>query len=1402
MKRLLVFVALILFSSLAHAQADTEFWFAAPDLQQAHGDRPILLRMSATTAPATVTISLPANPGFTPQIVQVAANSSVSIDLTPYIGLIENTASTLPQNKGIYIRSTARITCYYDIANGRNGDLFPLKGTNALGTKFTVPFQMEFRNRTPSELYSTDFIIVATENNTVVQINSTADLAGQASRNFSITLQKGETFVCSINTFNPFLKPGGTIVTSTKPIAITTKDDSIVYVTGGCSDTAGDQLIPDRLAGKEFILTKGYFNATGPDYYFIFATENNTKINVNGATVATLAGAGNYYAGKLFNITDYIETDKPVQIFQISGFGCEIGGAVIPSIKCTGSTFVNVTRASAAESFFVNVLSPAELINDFTLNGNNSLIGSAAFQVVPNTANKWYVARINVPTHVAGTNENVVIQNPKGKFHVSVILGSAATTTRFGYFSDFSVNAIQFVNATNPNLFIKETDTICYLSTAKVYGLSYNATDFKWTGPNNYTSTDSFLLINAFQPSDTGLYKITATTGGCGIASDSIRLFIDKPEADFTFTTNGCAGDSILFTTDPAKGSCWAWNDGNGAVDTLSTPVHKIYFKDPRSYTVSLKVGSRKGCFSDPIQKTIALSSKPKSSYTIPKVTCVQDDIIFTDASTISTGSIVKWRWNLADGNGFKEFTTAQTQQAAYSSWGSKKVQLVTESQTGCISDTFHLASLTINPFPKPGFICPEVCLDDANATFIDTSSSPDGFSSFHYKWEFNTGANPVSPGPVFTASTVTQKNPSLKYNKAADYLVKLIVDSRGCIDSVTQTFTVNGANPTPAFDVMETSPLCSNDSIRIINRSTVDFGTVSRVEIFWDAADPTIKTIDESPYPGKIYSILYRSFQSPSTSNKIITLKAYSGNAASCSRSTQKTISLLASPKLRFETMAEICPDAAARQITEASFNPAVSGSFIYSGTGVSQTGLFDPALAGPGTHTIQYLFTATNSCKDSVSQNVTVWPKAIADFSFSPITCERNLITFTEKAIPGAGTLNKWIWNFGDGSNEQISMSNTPVQHVFSSAGVYTISLKVHTSNGCTSDAKLIKRTIDPLPKLEFDLPKVCLPVGKAIFKNKTSVADNASLSYVWNYGDPLNTRSNTSTDGLHFYQQVGSYLVKLIATSGRSCVDSLTKLLTDVFPQPKAGFTAQDSVCLNSAIAFKDTSKALNGSITEWRWELGDGTTSNTENFSYIYLRPGSYTASLFITTSNGCISDTARKKISIHPYPIISAGPDLLVLDDGQKQINATATGDALRFNWTPTTYLSADQILKPFVVKPQEDITYTLTVTGRGNCSVTDEVHITSLKLPTPPNTFTPNGDGINDVWEIKYLDQYPGCMLDIYNTAGQLVHRNTGYTKPWDGTNNGRPLPAGTYYYVIDPKSNRKKLAGYITILR
>jgi gliding motility-associated-like protein len=155
----------------------------------------------------------------------------------------------------------------------------------------------------------------------------------------------------------------------------------------------------------------------------------------------------------------------------------------------------------------------------------------------------------------------------------------------------------------------------------------------------------------------------------------------------------------------------------------------------------------------------------------------------------------------------------------------------------------------------------------------------------------------------------------------------------------------------------------------------------------------------------------------------------------------------------------------------------------------------------------------------------------------------------------------------------------------------------------------------------------------------------------------------------------------------------------------------------------------------------------------------------------------------------------------VLEGGSVVLNATATGNGLSYVWTPSTGLNNAAAAQP-VSTPREDMIYTLKVLSADGCTSSDEVSVKLLKTPSIPNAFSPNGDGVHDRWEIQYLDSYPGATVEIFNRYGQKVFESRGYLKPWDGMLQGKPLPVGTYYYLIDPKNGRKPMAGYVDIIR
>ena len=124
------------------------------------------------------------------------------------------------------------------------------------------------------------------------------------------------------------------------------------------------------------------------------------------------------------------------------------------------------------------------------------------------------------------------------------------------------------------------------------------------------------------------------------------------------------------------------------------------------------------------------------------------------------------------------------------------------------------------------------------------------------------------------------------------------------------------------------------------------------------------------------------------------------------------------------------------------------------------------------------------------------------------------------------------------------------------------------------------------------------------------------------------------------------------------------------------------------------------------------------------------------------------------------------------------------------------------ILNP-VVTPDHDYTYKLNVSSAMGCgTASDSVFIRVYKKITIPNVFSPNGDGINDTWNILQLNTYPEADLSVFNRYGQKVYESAGYANQWDGKLKGKHLPLGTYYYIIDLKNGLKPFSGWVMILK
>ena len=615
MNRLSYILLFLVITNICYAQTDTVFWFGAPDLQVDHNDRPILLRIASYSSSASVVISQPANPSFVPIQINLPANSAQSVDLTPYIDQIENTVINTVSNKGILIKSTSKISCYYDIASNLNGDIFALKGFNALGFKFMIPFQQAYTSIGFNNRYYADFILTATEDNTIITVNPSSNLIGHpANVPFNITLNKGQTYVCRSSSNNPQERPGGTVVTSNKLICISISDDSLYYPGYGCADTAGDQLIPDNNAGQEFVIIKGQLYTA--ENYYVFALEDNTNVLVNGVIQKNI-NAGEFYMGTLSAASCYVETSKNCHLFQVSGFGCELGGAIVPALKCTGSTSVSVTRATG-QDFFLNIISPPSQVDAFLFNGVNNLINASNFLPVPGTGGQWMYAVISVPSSLMPAGTSARIENTEGKFHVGIIHGDRGSTTRYGFFSDFSKTRFT----------INNQDVYCKGNDVNITASYNGGRNFVWTDPNGITQNGPQIKIKNFQDSNVGLYTITADAGGCGTVTQTIYLDLQKFNASVNAPPSICINDRSLTiqsatTLNGGDISKYEWSMGDGTKLTGNPVTHQ--YQTAGNYEISLNETSTIGCLSS-VKQTINILPNPVSN--INQTICEGDSFL------------------------------------------------------------------------------------------------------------------------------------------------------------------------------------------------------------------------------------------------------------------------------------------------------------------------------------------------------------------------------------------------------------------------------------------------------------------------------------------------------------------------------------------------------------------------------------------------------------------------------------------------------------------------------------------------------------------------------------------------------------------------------------------------------
>lgn len=173
----------------------------------------------------------------------------------------------------------------------------------------------------------------------------------------------------------------------------------------------------------------------------------------------------------------------------------------------------------------------------------------------------------------------------------------------------------------------------------------------------------------------------------------------------------------------------------------------------------------------------------------------------------------------------------------------------------------------------------------------------------------------------------------------------------------------------------------------------------------------------------------------------------------------------------------------------------------------------------------------------------------------------------------------------------------------------------------------------------------------------------------------------------------------------------------------------------------------------------------------------------TTTYFLNATLGACNDIKSFTVIVNPAVVVDAGPSVIIFSNSSTHLNAT--GSAGNYLWTPANSLSATNILNP-IATPLSTTQYTLTITSAQGCQNSDSVLVTVIpECAHPSNAFSPNGDGINDLWIVTEDRCTNKVSAVVYNRYGTKVYESKEYHNNWNGTYKGKPLPDGTYYYVL-----------------
>jgi len=1259
------------------------------------------------------------------------------------------------QGKGIKVTAAKDVVVYAHIYYNYRSDATLVLPTKTIGKDY---FAMSYEMNRQRSSDRTQFMIIANQDSTRVNITPSVDIQSSsttrsANSTYQIMLDAGEVYQAQANGSS-----SSDDITGTKIEVIDTGKTAncrTVSVFSGSSNTQlacssrfsnsadnlFEQMYPINSWGTRFIYVP--FAQAGAGMLRVMAAEDNTNVLIyhnTGSPTQFSLDAGEYNGLDDQGETKYIVANKPICLAQYSktqwcaGANGDPAMTIINPIEQTLKDItVYSSRYEAIRDHYINVVIPTNATSSFRIDG-----ASASFTQVPRNGTYSYARiKVNQGNHRLTANE-----------------GFIATAYGFGRYESYGYaaganvkNLTAKIELTNSS--VNDDFVICLGGEAKFEGSAeYKVGRYEWDFGDGKGDT---VQAPSHRYQDTGTYRVRMYTfketyDGCS-NYDSTFLTVKvtgTPTARFV-SSQRCAKNNVTFTdsSQSNKGEIittriWSFHNGPDAYG----PSAVKYYDTTGEYYLRLIVGTKFQC-TDTITDTISINPNPIVDFRADKA-CQYDSTRFLNETTLTTGTFTS-RWDFGDGD------TSMLRSPAhyYQDSGSYEVQLTVTSDSLCqathVDTVYKYATVDLD------FSFEDTC--QGLSVDFDNHMTNNGANITDRKWILSTG------------DTLTDYSFSKTFDTAGTFTAMLWIEIDSfCTDSLVQTFEV--------YPLVETdfwfSSTCTNDSIKFKNQSTISSGTVNVVS--WDVDDGNTYYTDS-------FSVKYST-----SGSKDITLITVSDKG--CRDEFQSTIyfSELNTNGLDFQ---DVCTDVAQTITLDYTIigDTITAWNWEMNSTVVSTGDTLNFQESTAGDYEIRLILSTTNNCFAEIIDTVTVFEDPTADFTMTPVCEGEDLIPVNNSTAAGTDLISTQSWYYNGAFESNIWEPTITT----SGSGTQTIALVVESDKGCL-DTMITTVEVNPLPSVDFSVANVCLG-DITTFTDQSNVSRGSLTGQSWRFDDGTTASGNSIS---RTFPAIGAYSLTHIVVSDQGCVDSITKQ-GEIFSAPIIDIVG-DSIagCPPFTPAFTNNTNIPSGVIQGYKWIWGDGDSTNGDDPGHTYVSPGIYQIEVEAGSDNGCVSRVSVPfQIEVYDLPIADFvfTPEEPSTLESRVQFQDASTADVVAWDWNTGDggSYNVQNPLHEFSTAGVYDVT--LRVTNANGCEdeISKVLEVTPDLFIWVPNSFSPNGDQINDYWGASgILEGIANYRLDIYNRWGEKIFATDKTSGRWDGTYKGKLVPMGFYIYKME----------------